>query len=128
VSTAGAATATTTGVTTAAAQSDVTTAKTATALSIAERKATIKSGQWDLIRGQLTTSANAPAGRRVVELYRYNLTAKKWQVIRMKLTGREGRVRFAVRPLATTEYEIVYHGDTKLAASHSSPITATVAG
>jgi hypothetical protein len=128
VSTADASTAgKTVAMTTTAAQADASTAKTATALSIAERKATITSGQWDVIRGRLTT-ASTPTGRRVVELDKYNPTLKKWQVVRMKLTGKAGRIRFAVRPLATSEYEIVYHGNTKLAASRSNPITVTVTG
>lgn len=127
VSTADASTGKTVAMTTTAAQSDASTAKTATALSIAERKATITSGQWDVIGGRLTT-ASTPTGRRVVELDKYNPTLKKWQVVRMKLTGKAGRIRFAVRPLATSEYEIVYHGNTKLAASHSNPITLTVTG
>jgi hypothetical protein len=64
----------------------------------------------------------------VVELEKYNAKLKKWQAVRIKLTGRAGRVRFAVRPLATSEYEIVYHGNSKLAASQSNPITVTVTG
>lgn len=99
--------------------------KTATTLSVAVSKPTIMAGRLDVISGTLT-AGSLPAGRRIVELYRYDAKAKKWIPIRVNLTHKGGAVRFAVRPLATGEYEMVYHGNPKLAAAHSSPVTITV--
>lgn len=103
-----------------------TTAKTSTTLSIAARKATIAPGRRDVISGKLTEAGGAPVGRRVVELYRYDAKQKKWVLARIKLTHKAGGARFIVRPLATAEYELVYHGSAELAASRSAPVTVTV--
>lgn len=102
-----------------------TTAKTSTTLSIAVSRPTIEAGRLDVIQGTLTTG-NAPDGRRIVELYRYDAKVKKWVPARVNLTHKGGSVRFAIRPLITAEYELVYHGNALLAASHSSPVTVTV--
>jgi hypothetical protein len=117
---------TTTASTALTAQTAV-TAKTGTTLSITVARPTIKAGQFDIIRGTLTTGS-LPSGRRIVELYRYNAKTKKWVPVRVKLTHKGGTVRFVGRPRVTAEYELVYHGNAKLAASHSSPVTVTVAG
>ena len=103
-----------------------TTTKTSTTLSIAARKGTIAAGRRDVISGKLTEAGSAPVGRRVVELYRYDAKQKKWVLARIKLTHKAGEARFIVRPLVTAEYELVYHGNDKLAASRSAPVTVTV--
>jgi hypothetical protein len=103
-----------------------TTAKISTTLSISARKATIEPGRRDVITGKLAQAGGAPVGRRVVELYRYNASQKKWVLARVKLTHKAGEARFIVRPLATAEYELVYHGNDKLAGSRSAPVTVTV--
>lgn len=102
------------------------TTKTSTTLSIAARKGTIVAGRRDVISGKLTEAGSAPVGRRVVELYRYDAKQKKWVLARIKLTHKAGEARFIVRPLVTAEYELVYHGNDKLAASRSAPVTVTV--
>ncbi len=102
------------------------TARTATTLSISASKTTIRAGQRDIISGKLAKAGGAATGRRVVELYRYNAKQKKWVPVRAKLTYRAGGARFIVRPLVTAEYELVYHGNATLAASHSAPVTVTV--
>jgi hypothetical protein len=102
------------------------TARTGTALSIAARKTTIAAGEKDIIGGKLTKAGEAPVGRRVVELYRYDTKRKKWFPVRAQLTRKAGAARFVVRPLVTAEYELVYHGSAKLAPSHSTPVTVTV--
>jgi len=102
-----------------------TEAKVGTTLSIAVTKATTAAGRLDVISGTLTTGT-APSGKRIVELYRYNATLKKWVPARVNLTRKGGGVRFAIRPLTTAEYELVYHGNTDLAAAHSVPVTITV--
>ena len=103
-----------------------TTAKTGTTLSIAARKTAIKAGEKDMISGKLAKAGDTPVGRRVVELYRYNAKQKKWVPARAKLTREAGGARFIVRPRVTAEYELVYHGNATLAASHSAPVTVTV--
>lgn len=115
--------ATTTAKTTALTAS---TAKTSTSLSIAVRKTTITAGRRDIIGGKLAKAGEAPVGRRVVELYRYDAKRKKWLPVRAQLTRKAGAARFVVRPLVTAEYELVYHGSAKLAPSHSTPVTVTV--
>lgn len=102
------------------------TAKTSTSLSIAVRKTTITAGRRDIIGGKLAKAGEAPVGRRVVELYRYDAKRKKWLPVRAQLTRKAGAARFVVRPLVTAEYELVYHGSAKLAPSHSTPVTVTV--
>lgn len=100
-------------------------AKVDTTLSIAVTKTTIAAGRLDVISGTLTTGT-APPAKRIVELYRYDAKLKKWEPARVNLTRKGGGVRFAIRPLTTAEYELVYHGNTDLAAAHSVPITITV--
>lgn len=100
-------------------------AKTGTTLSAAVGKTTIAAGRLNVITGTLDTGS-APDGRRIVELYRYNGKTDKWVPVRVNLTRKGGAVRFAIRPLATAKYELVYHGNAALAAAHSSPVTVTV--
>lgn len=118
------ATANTVALTTSADQASV-TAKTGTTLSIAVGKTTIAAGRLDIIKGTLGTGS-APDGRRIVELYRYNGKTGKWVPVRVNLTRKGGDVRFAIRPLVTAKYELVYHGNATLAAAHSSQVTVTV--
>jgi hypothetical protein len=117
-------TANTVALTTAANQASV-TAKTGTTLSIAAGKSTIAAGRLDVISGTLATGS-APDGRRIVELYRYNGKTGKWVPVRVNLTRKGGAVRFAIRPLVTAKYELVYHGNATLGAAHSNPVTVTV--
>jgi hypothetical protein len=100
----------TVALTTTANQASV-TAKTGTTLSIAAGKTTIAAGRLDVIKGTL---------------YRYNGKTGKWVPARVNLTRKGGDVRFAIRPLVTAKYELVYHGNAKLAVAHSSPVTITV--
>ena len=117
-------TANTVALTTAANQASVTT-KTGTTLSIAVGKTTIAAGRLDIIKGTLATGS-APDGKRIVELYRYNGKTGKWIPVRVNLTRKGGAVRFAIRPLVTAKYELVYHGNATLGAAHSNPVTVTV--
>ncbi len=117
---------TTTPAATAAAALTATTAKTGTTLSASARKATIPAGRRDVIIGKLAEAGGIPVGRRVLELYRYNPETRKWVLTRVKLSHKAGEVRFIVRPLVTAEYEVVYHGNDKLAGSRSAPVTVTV--
>ncbi len=101
------------------------TAKAGTALSVEVSRPTIAAGRVDVISGTLT-AGSTPAGRRIVELYRLDRKTGKWFPARVNLTRKGGIVRFAIRPLVTAEYELVYHGSAKLAPVRSSPVTVTV--
>jgi hypothetical protein len=102
-----------------------TTGKAGTTLSITAGESTIKGGDKDSISGTLL-AGGSPAAHRVVELYRYNSQSQKWRPVRIKLTSTAGAVTFTVRPAVTREYELVYHGNSALAASASSAVTVTV--
>jgi hypothetical protein len=101
------------------------TAKTGTTLSAAAAQSTIKAGQKDTISGTLLAGGN-PAPGRVVELYRYSDRLQRWRLLRIKLTGRTGAVTFTVQPYISRKYELVYHGNSTLAAATSSAATITV--
>jgi hypothetical protein len=104
-----------------------TAARTGTTLSIAAAQSTIKAGQKDTISGTLLAGGNAAPGR-AVGLYRYSDRLDRWRLIRIKLTGKSGAVTFAVHPDINRRYELVYHGNSALAASTSSPVAITVTG
>jgi hypothetical protein len=120
-SAAGASTTTTAGTLTAA------TGNTGTSLSITTSQSTIAAGQRDTISGTLL-AGGSPAAHRVVVLERYNDRRHTWRPIRIKLTSHAGAVTFTVRPAITSEYEIVYRGNSTLAAAHSGAVTITVTG
>jgi hypothetical protein len=117
-------TANTVALTTEATQTSVTT-KAATTLTIAVDESTITAGHLDIISGTLTTGST-PNARRIVELYRYDAKTQKWIPARVNLTHKGGLVQFVVRPRATAEYELVYHGNKALDAARSTPVTITV--
>ena len=102
-----------------------TTAKTGTTLSATAAQSTIQAGQADTITGTLLAGGN-PAPGRLVELYRYSDRRQRWRLIRVKLTSKTGAVTFTVRPEITRRYELVYHGNSTLAASTSGAATITV--
>ena len=102
-----------------------TSAKTATTLSVMAGESTIKPGEKDSIGGTLLADGS-PAAGRVVELYRYNNRLDRWRLMRIKLTNKTGAVTFTVHPYITREYEVMYHGNSTLAASTSSATTITV--
>jgi hypothetical protein len=116
----------TAALTTTTATAGTATAKASTALSIAARTPAIKAGRPDLVTGKLTRSGGSAVGRRVVELYRYDAKQRKWVPARAQLTRKGGAIRFIVRPAVTAKYELVYHGNAKLAAAHSAAVTVTV--
>ena len=120
-STAGASTRTTTGTLTAA------SATAGTQLSITTGQSTIAAGQQDSISGTLTSSGS-PEPHRVVDLYRYSQRLNRWRLIRAKVTNQAGTVKFDVRPGVTRKYELVYHGNSTLAATRSGAVTVTVTG
>ena len=102
-----------------------TTAKTGTTLSVTAAQSTIKAGQKDAVSGTLL-AAGDPAAGKVVDLYRYSGRLRRWRLIRVKLTSKAGAVTFTVRPGVTRRYELVYHGNSTLAATTSGTTTITV--
>lgn len=119
VSTAGASTPATTDALTAA------TGNTGTTLSIVAGESTIAVGQRDTVSGTLRADGAAP-GHRVVDLYRYSSRLNRWRLVRIKETSAAGSVQFTVSPLITAKYELVYHGNAKLAAARSGVATIAV--
>ena len=101
------------------------TAKTGTTLTAQAAQTTIKAGQKDTVSGTLL-AGGSPAPGRVVGLYRYSDHLQRWRLVRVKLTGKSGAVTFTVQPSISRKYELVYHGNSTLAASTSSPATVTV--
>lgn len=85
----------------------------------------ITAGQKDLITGTLLTGTKPVVGK-VVSLYRYSASAKKWIRVEVDLTGKFGHVFYTVKPSVTTNYELVFFGTAHLRASHSSVITVMV--
>lgn len=104
-----------------------TTAKAGTTLSATAARSAIQAGQADTISGTLLAGGN-PAPGRVVELYRYNDRLQRWRLIRVKLTGKAGVVTFTVHPYVTRRYELVFHGNSTLAAATSGAAAITVSG
>ena len=120
-STAGASTTTTTGTLTAA------SATAGTQLSITAGQSTIAAGQQDSVSGTLTSNGS-PEPHRVVDLYRYSDRLQRWRLVRIKLTNQAGTVKFDIRPYVTRKYELVYHGNSTLAATRSGVLTVVVTG
>jgi hypothetical protein len=121
-----AATAATALVATAGAAGATTATKTSTTLSIVTAKSTITHGQWDAIGGTLK-AGKTPEYKKIVELYRWDYSHKKWIPFKVNLTGKNGYANFAFRPAFTDSYELVYHGNSAtLAGSHSGVVTIKV--
>ena len=111
------------GVATAA--TSTTPVKAPTTLTLTQARATIVVGQKDVLTGTLR-SGKTPVAGKVVELYRYRVSDKKWVPVEVDLTGKFGHVFFGVRPAATTTYELVFRGTPKFAASRSNRATVRV--
>ena len=111
------------GVATAA--TSTTPVKAPTTLTLTQARATIVVGQKDVLTGTLR-SGKTPVVGKVVELYRYRVSDKKWVPVEVDLTGKFGHVFFGVRPAATTTYELIFRGTAKFAASRSNRATVRV--
>jgi hypothetical protein len=102
-------------------------AKRVTVLSISVAPSSITARHTTQIAGVLTASGR-PLAHRVVSLYRYDTTARKWVRVAIQLTGQKGGVRFAREPAASATFELVYPGGPLLTAAHSGKATVTVTG
>jgi hypothetical protein len=121
-----AATAATAVVATAGAAGAATATKTSTNLSIVAAKSTITAGQWDAVGGTLRAGSK-PLDKKVVELYRWDYSHKKWIAFKVNLTGKNGYANFSFKPAFTDKFELVYHGNGgTLAGSHSGVVTIVV--
>jgi hypothetical protein len=94
-----------------------------TTLAIDEAKKVIKLGQKDIITGRLMAGKRG-IGDQTVVLDTVNGTTLT--EVKAKVTNSGGNVLFMVRPKVTTQYELVFAGTSKLAASDSKVITVTV--
>jgi hypothetical protein len=102
-------------------------AKRTTALSISATPTSIASGHTTTITGVLTADGR-PVRHRVVSLYRYDTTTKKWVRVAIELTGPQGEVRFVREPSSTAAFELIYPGGRLLTAAHSTQAGVTVTG
>ena len=102
------------------------TAKTHTTLSIVEGRSTITAGQTDTVSGVLRAVDKSSTAKKTVELKRYNVKLKKWVLEKANLTGKNGWVRFTVKPAVTSRFELVFPGTATLAGSHSGVVTVHV--
>ena len=101
---------------TASAATSTTPVKAPTTLTAIDSKAKIVVGQKDLLTGTLR-SGKTPLVKKVVELYRWGVKAKKWILNEAHVTGKYGHVFFTVKPAVTSTYELVFRGSAKFAAS-----------
>jgi hypothetical protein len=102
------------------------TTKTHTTLSIVAGRSTITAGQTDTVSGTLRAADKSSTAKKTVELKRYNVKLKKWVLEKANLTGKNGWVRFTVKPSVTSRFELVFPGTKTLAASHSGVVTIHV--
>jgi hypothetical protein len=89
----------------------------ATTLSIVTAKTSITVGQVDVVRGVLKSHGH-PLPHRVIVLDR--LEAKKWKPVEEKFTGKLGGVDFAIKPVVTSAYKLVWRGGPVYAPTHSA--------
>jgi 5-hydroxyisourate hydrolase-like protein (transthyretin family) len=101
--------------------------KRATALSISAAPASITSGHATTIAGVLVASGR-PLRHRMVSLYRYDASSKKWVRVAVELTGPGGGVRFVREPSTTATFALAFSGGPAFTAARSAQATVTVAG
>jgi hypothetical protein len=107
------------------ASASTTAALKPTTLSIVAAKSTITVGQWDTIGGTLA-SGKTPLPGRIVILDKYTAKDPKGSAVEEKLTGKFGKVAFAVDPTVETAYRLVFKGGSEHAASHSGYVIVKV--
>lgn len=98
--------------------------KRTTALSISTAPAGAASGHPTAITGVLTADGQ-PVWHRIVSLYRYDTTTKKWVRVGIELTGPRGGVRFVREPSSPAAFELMYAGGPLLTPAHSAQATVT---
>jgi 5-hydroxyisourate hydrolase-like protein (transthyretin family) len=99
--------------------------KLPTTLSVAEATTSITAGHHDVITGDLLTGPT-PVAAKVVFLYRWSGSAKRWEALAVDLTNSSGEVTFTVGPKTTTSYKLEFHGTSSLYSSDSGDAVVTV--
>jgi 5-hydroxyisourate hydrolase-like protein (transthyretin family) len=101
--------------------------KRVTALSISAAPTSITSGHTTTITGVLSANGR-PLRHRIVSLYRYDASSKKWVRVAVELTGPRGGVRFVREPSTTAAFALAFPGGPVFTAAHSAQTTVTVTG
>jgi hypothetical protein len=97
---------------------------TANAATPAAAKTTLKIAEAkDVITGTLT-EGKAALAKETVDLW--TVAGKKATLLAKGRTNKNGVVTFAIKPKATTVYELTYVGGKGLAAAHSADVTVKV--
>jgi hypothetical protein len=97
---------------------------TANAATPAAAKTTLKIAEAkDVITGTLT-EGKAALAKETVDLW--TVAGKKATLLAKGTTNKNGVVTFAIKPKATTVYELTYVGGKGLAAAHSADVTVKV--
>jgi hypothetical protein len=109
----------------AASASTTTTERTPTQLSVTAAKGSITVGQLDTIGGTLHAGKTPVAGRIVI-LDRWSSSAKKWDAVEAKFTGKLGKVAFTVAPKSTTWYVLVFKGGSIYKPTRSAEVRVAV--
>ena len=94
-----------------------------TTLSIVEWRNAIKAGQKDVVAGTLRVGK---FGRHKELIILDRLVDGRFVPVQARLTNKEGRVAFIVRPKETARYELVFRGTNELARTHSGVVTVKV--
>ncbi|MDF1602301.1 hypothetical protein [Nocardioides sp. YIM 152315] len=97
----------------------------ATTLSARAVKGVVGAGRRAVLRGTLRASHTVLPGKSVVLLSR-TATEPEWQFVTSKRTGREGRIRFGVRPRVQTTYQLGYAGSATFRPTTSAIVDVDV--
>jgi hypothetical protein len=101
--------------------------KRVTALSVSAAPTSVTSGHATTITGVLAASGR-PLRHRLVSLYRYDASSKKWVRVAVELTGPRGGVRFVREPSTTATFALAFSGGPVFTAARSAQTTVTVTG
>jgi hypothetical protein len=100
-----------------------------TSLTLKAAKSTVKPNQKDTLTGTLK-SGNTPLAGKDIKLMKRDASKRTWTYVSTKTTDAKGHVTLVVTPGThkgkKEQYELVFAGDAKDKASHSSVITLTV--
>jgi 5-hydroxyisourate hydrolase-like protein (transthyretin family) len=101
--------------------------KRTTALSISAAPTSVTSGHTTTITGVLSANGR-PLRHRMVTLYRYDSSSKKWVRVAVELTGPQGGVRFVREPSTSATFALAFSGGSVFTAARSAQTTVTVTG
>ena len=101
--------------------------KRVTALSVSAAPTSVASGHTTTITGVLSANGR-PLRHRMVTLYRYDSSSKKWVRVAVELTGTQGGVRFVREPSTSAAFALGFSGGPVFTAARSAQTTVTVTG